>query len=328
MVFVLAFKSVPRARSHPERNFRNRSVMKHTHIVPIGERRGIALMLCAIFLFSSTALLLSYVNRNYDVSGWVATAYRALVGLTVVFCLQGRSGKLTLHRIFTQKLLFTRGLVGGLTIPLYYITIMQLGAGRASMITGSYPLFATVFAVLLLREPTPRSYYTNISIALISLVVLFADNGLGKAQPLFDALALCGAAAGGICVVMIRHLRHTETTSNIFAAQCVFSLIFGILGAGADILITDPVILSLVLLAAFTVVTAQLCLTESFRHLDVAKGSTLQMLSLPLTALASAILLHESFSYFELIGGAGIIYASYRIVTAKKTLARMKQVPA
>ena len=274
-------------------------------------------MTASILLFSTTALLLSYVNRTFSIDAWVASAYRAMIGLAVVFAMQKSTGKLDLRRIFTQPLLLARGLLGGATIPVYYITIMELGPGRAGMIAGSYPLFAATFGMLFLREPVSRKYYTYITLALIGLAGVFSSNGLESAKPLYDILALIGAAVGGICVVLIRHLRHTETTSNIFAAQCVFTLAIGLVATQGNLLIANPQALGLVLLAAFTVVGAQLTLTEAFRHINIAKGSTLQMLTPALTALGSACLLGESFSHLEILGGCAIIFASYKIVTDK-----------
>ena len=151
------------------------------------------------------------------------------------------------------------------------------------------------------------------SLALAGMVCVFANNGMEPVQPFYDSVAFLAAATAGLCVVMIRHLRHTETTSNIFASQCVFALGIGLLCSGSEVLITDPWVFALVLLASIMVASAQLCLTEALRHLSVAKGSTLQMLTPVVTAVASALLLGESFGVLEIIGGSAILIASYRI---------------
>lgn len=292
--------------------------MKNQNSSTHSERRGILLMLASVLLFAGTALLLSYINKTYTVNGWVASAYRALFGLIVVFVMQGSTGKLALHRIFTRPLLFARGFIGGCTIPLYYITIMELGPGRAGMITGSYPLFAAIFAMLFLGEVVARRYFIYITIALFGLVAVFSENGLEGSKPLYDLVALLGAAAGGICVVLIRHLRHTETTSNIFAAQCLFTLILGVSIGRTQLWIQDSQVLALVILASLTVIGGQLCITEAFRRISVAKGSTLQMLTPVTTVIGSAYLLGESFGLMEIAGGAAIIFASYKIVTSRR----------
>ncbi|MGZ0709845.1 DMT family transporter [Coraliomargarita sp. W4R53] len=284
---------------------------------PPSERRGTLLMLGSGKLFATTSLLLSYAHTSHGINGWVASSYRGIIGLAVVFAMQSRTGKLSLGHIFTRRLLFTRGLIGGLTIPVYYFCIMELGAGRAGIIAGVWPLFGALFAAALLKEQLYRSYFFYIGLTIIGIVAVFAGDGIGETRLGFDLLALSGAAAGGLCVVLIRHLRHTETTSNIFAAQCIFTVIIATTFARSDLIITDKVALTITLIAAFTVVSAQLCLTEAFRQINVAKGSALQMLTPVVTTLFSALLLGESFSLYELLGGAAVLYGSYRIAIHK-----------
>ena len=136
-------------------------------------------------------------------------------------------------------------------------------------------------------------------------------------MPLYYGLAIFGAGPAGLCVVMIRHLRHTENTSSIFASQCVFTMAIGLAMSGKEIFIKDPVALGLTILAAITAVGGQLCITESFRHINVAKGSTLQMLTPATTCVLSALMLGEMFSILEITGGLAILFASYQIVMMK-----------
>ena len=281
------------------------------------ETRGLVLAVTSVICFAITSTLLSYLNSNYGVDGWVASAYRAAVGLMIIAAVQSKTGKLQITHIISNRLLLTRGLIGGATIPLYYMCIIELGPGRAGMIGGSYPLFAAVFAMFLLREAIKQSYFAYITLALIGLMLVFADNGINNSKPFYDVLAIIGAVAAGFCVVMIRHLRHSETTSTIFASQCIFTLIITIVVAKDRLILYDMQALGLVLLAAITVVSGQLTLTESFRHIDVAKGSTLQMLTPAVTVLLSALLIDEHFSVLELTGGTVILFASYRIVISR-----------
>lgn len=281
------------------------------------EAFGLILAIISVLCFSATSLLLSHLSNAYGVDGWVASAYRAFVGLVVIIAMQSKTGKLQIMHILSNRLLLLRGLVGGATIPLYYVCIIELGPGRAGMIGGSYPLFAAVFAVFLLRETLKKSYFTYIALALVGLAIVFANNGAIQNKPFYDVVAIIGAAAGGLCVVMIRHLRHSETTSTIFASQCIFTLILAIISASDRLIIDNMQALGFTLLAAITVVGAQLALTESFRHINVAKGSTLQMLTPALTIVLSALIIGEHFSILELTGGAVILFSSYRIVLSK-----------
>jgi drug/metabolite transporter (DMT)-like permease len=291
--------------------------MKQSGSISHHETRGLILAIASVVCFSATSLLLSFINSQYGVDGWVASAYRGTIGLTVIITMQAKAGKLHLSHIFTNRLLFLRGLIGGATIPMYYICIMELGPGRAGMISGSYPLFAAIFALVLIKEALSRSYYVYILLALAGLVAVFSESGIGGGKPLFDLLAMTGAAAAGFCVVMIRHLRHSESTSTIFASQCLFTLIITLPFAWDRLFTGSPAAIALTLLAAIIVVCGQLCITESFRHISVAQGSTLQMLTPASTVILSALLLGEHFSPIELAGGITILFASYRIAVRR-----------
>ena len=288
-----------------------------TQTIQSNERHGIILSLASIGCFSSTALLLSYAGKNYGLDGWVAAAYRGFIGLLCISLVQKSTGKLTLSHIITNRLLFLRGLIGGLAIPIFYISVMEIGAGRAGIITGSYPLFAALFAMILIRENVRWTYSVYITIAMLGLLGIFLDKGIEGGKPFYDILAVIGSGTAGLCVVLIRHLWHTENTSNIFASQCMFTLIIGSAVAGKSLIITDPAALCITLLAAVTVVGGQLCITEAFRHITVAKGSTLQMLTPATTCVCSAFLLGETFGPLEICGGVAILFASYRIANMK-----------
>ena len=291
--------------------------MKQLKPTQTNETRGLILALVSVLCFTTTSLLLSHLSNAYGVDGWVASAYRAAVGLIVIVVMQNKTGQLQITHILKNRLLFARGLIGGATIPVYYICIMELGPGRAGIINGSYPLFASVCAFFLLKEHLRQSYFVYITFALIGLVLVFADDCIGNSNPFYNALAVIGAAAGGLCVVMIRHLRHSETTSTIFAAQCVFTLIIAIIVARDRLIVCNLQALGFTLIASITVVSGQLTLTESFRHINVAKGSTLQMLTPALTILMSALLINEHFSAIEIIGGIIIFFFSYRIAISR-----------
>lgn len=285
------------------------------------ERHGIILSLASIGCFSATGLLLSYGNKYHGVDGWTAAAYRGVLGMVLIHVFQSRTGKVQLSHILTNRLLFLRGVTGGVAIPIFYLCIIEIGPGRAGIITGSYPLFASILAMLLIKERVRKAYGIYITIALFGLVGVFSDDGIEGAVSFYDALALLGAVFAGSCVVLIRHLRHTENTSNIFAAQCVFTLVISLCVAREAVFISDPAALGITVLAAVTVVGGQLCITESFRYINVAKGSTLQMLTPVTTCVFSALLLGEHFSVLEVIGGAAVLFASYKIALSKASKA-------
>ncbi len=118
-----------------------------------------------------------------------------------------------------QRLVVLRGVIGGLAIICFYITIVKLGAGRAIVINLTYPMFATVIAAFWLKEKGRVATRWWLVVALAGLVIFLSDENLGVAPSAYDLLGFFGAVTAGWVVVIIRKLRHTEHPTTIYGAQ-------------------------------------------------------------------------------------------------------------
>ena len=49
---------------------------------------------------------------------------------------------------------------------------MELGAGRAGIIAGVWPLFGAIFAAVLLKEQLYRSYFFYIGLTIVGMVAV------------------------------------------------------------------------------------------------------------------------------------------------------------
>jgi drug/metabolite transporter (DMT)-like permease len=273
-----------------------------------GQRgRGIALGLLSTLCFTANILLIRAVGQFQAVNIWMVTCIRFAVGLAVLAALYGRGG-VGYGRVFKRKNLITRGLVGGLAVAVYYVTVVHIGAGRATFINNMYIVFAAVIAVWLLREHYGRPLVIGSVAALVGLALLtnpFANGA--KANP-YDLLAIGGAFCSAYVVVTIRRLHaEGETTPTIFAAQCVYGLLICAVPAAYHIQSITPAAWALMSLAGVCAAVGQLAFTGGFRHLSVAEGSLLQML-VPLGIAAGGyVFFHEYFSPHEMLGAALIV---------------------
>lgn len=276
------------------------------------ERSGIGLMLVSVVLFAVNALLVRGLSLAVPAAdGWVASLFRGIIGLAVVGVFFRRGFRPS--HLFRHRLLILRGLLGGFGILALYLTVVKLGAGRAVIINLSYPIFGSLFAALWLGETLPGRSWAWMVAGFGGLLV-FLGGGLDFAVGRYDLLALAGAVAAGGVVVMIRQLRHTESTATIYAAQCLASAIIAAGPAAAPTLSLPPFATALMALAAVLVAIAQLAMTHAYRSLSVARGSSIQML-LPLaTALGGWLLFGESFTAIELGGAALTLFATTRIL--------------
>lgn len=279
--------------------------MSHPYSEPAHHLRGIWLMLASAACFTTNVLLIRALGEVQTVSVWLVTCARFVVGLAVIGALFRR--EVRLGRLFTNGKLATRGILGGISVWGYYLTIIHLGAGRATFINNTYVIFGALLAVWLIGERFRRVLAAGSLAALTGLALL--TNAFDATSPPgpYDLLAVLVALASGYVVVTIRQLHATDHTSTIFAAQCVYGLLVCL---GPAVLYSEPVTTLawiVMVLAGIFAAVGQITMTRAFRELPVAEGSLLQML-VPLgTALGGALFFREHFSPHELVGAALIL---------------------
>jgi drug/metabolite transporter (DMT)-like permease len=200
-----------------------------------------------------------------------------------------------------------RGIVGGIGVYLYYVTIVHLGAGRATFISNTYVVMGALLAVVVLREPLSRALIVGSVVSLFGLALLTGMIASRPSVGLYDGLAMVGALASAVVIVTIRQLHRTEHTATIFGAQCFYGLLFCLVPTAARFAMPPVAAWALLVASALCAGAGQLTMTRAYRDLTVARGSLLQML-VPLgIAGGGALFFDERFQTHELVGAALIL---------------------
>lgn len=262
-------------------------------------------MIASAVCFTTNVLLIRALGEFQSVNVWLISCVRFVAGIGVLVVLFRREWQPL--RVFRNRKLIGRGLIGGAGVYLYYLTVVHIGAGRATFINNMYVIFGALGAVWVLGEPFRRPLALGGLAALVGLALLTNAFAAGAVTSIYDLLAVLGAVLSAYVVITIRQLHATEHTSTIFAAQCIYGLILCTIPA---VLHPEPipaVAWALMLLAGTFAAAGQIAMTHSFRALSVAEGSLLQML-VPLgIALGGAVFFAERFAPHELIGAALIL---------------------
>ena len=280
--------------------------------------KGVGWMLASAFLFAGNTLLIRAASlASSGADGWMATLFRGLVGvlLLVVFYSNGRGFEW--RRMFSNRLVVLRGLVGCVGIICFYITIVKLGASRAIVINLTYPMFATVIAAFWLKEKVRVATRWWLVVALAGLVIFLSDENMSLAPTPYDLLGILGALAAGWVVVMIRKLRHEEHPATIYGSQATCSLLLGLpfIGKVPELPFAGWGLLAL---GAVVVTFAQLIMTSAYQRLSIAQGASLQM-TLPIfTAVGAFFFFGETFEMHELLGAVVTLVAIWRVAGRKR----------
>jgi drug/metabolite transporter (DMT)-like permease len=277
-------------------------------------RSAALLMLLSVVLFTGNVLLIRVLGNLAQVNAWVVVTFRFVVGLAVLFGFFYRRGGFRPLHFITNPLLIIRGIMGGVGIWIYYLTILELGPGRATFISNTYIIFGAVMAGLFLGETLSRRLVISLILSMIGLALLTGVADL-QVPGRYEFLGIVGAVIAGFVVVSIRKLHERESSSTIFGAQCLYGLTISAIPTVDQITEYTTLILAVLIASGLTAAFGQLAMTRAYKDLSVAQGSILQLLVPPAVALGGVIFFNETYRGFELIG-AGLILAGC-LVTAR-----------
>ncbi|MBW8016634.1 MAG: DMT family transporter [Planctomycetes bacterium] len=268
--------------------------------------KGTALILGSSCMYSLMACLIKITADS--ISSYRIAFVRFLFGLCL-FCILVLSGKLKLK--FTNWALLTaRGIIGGTAVWITYLAIKELGIGKGTVIMYSYPVYASLFGVIILKEKLRLTNFISIGCALCGLYLLVMKPGeslldVGK----FEIIAIVGAVAAGLTVAIIRKLHETESTFEIFFAQCFFGVLLMVIPANMGDQSIDANGIILLLGIAGAAFAGQLMMTEGFRYLPVNIASILGMGELILNYSIGVVIFSEPTS-MRSIAGTALIFAA------------------
>ena len=279
--------------------------------------KGVVLMIISTVAFSIMSALLKVA---VDISPFKTVFFRFAVGLGLLG-MAALWGKIRLEFV-RSKLLFFRGLVGGTAVFILFLSIVKLGVGKGTVFSYSYPVFASVFSGLFLKERIRPLKWCFILTAFAGIYFLAAakpgaellENPLGW----YEVLAIVGAVCSGIAIVMVKKLHDTDSSYTIFFAQCLVG--FWLFVVPANMAADAGGMSEGVLLLSIGVVAAvgQLLMTEAYRHVTVTAGSLLNMLVPVFNFTLAVTVFREPFAFIEIAGAALVLSSCTLVITCDR----------
>jgi drug/metabolite transporter (DMT)-like permease len=278
-----------------------------------------ALLMCsanvAYCIMACMVKCVAYLNS------YTTTLFRFLIGLGIIGLL-AMSGRINLSFV-NKKGLFIRGIMGGAAIAISFLSITKLGLLKAGIIIQLYPVFATIFGWIMLKERLSIVPAISILCSFSGVCLLLADRPGPHAQifsiGLYDAIAILGALLGGLTVILVKKLQATDSTPSIFFAQCLGGFWIVLIPASVDMGSISLCASFLLVAIGILATVGQLLSTDSYRYLPIATASALVMMLPLFTSIAGIILFHERLGVPGYIG-AGIVLVSTVGMLGKKPI--------
>ncbi|GHC10767.1 DMT family transporter [Cerasicoccus arenae] len=276
--------------------------------------QGVFLMLASVVLFSANCLVVKYLGTQGEVSFWAVNFYRGVAGTAFAVLLAGVGARQIL-RVFYRPMLIIRGVLGGVALAMFYVTVFHMDLGTASVLNLTYVLWGTLFAAIFLGERLNKMQCIGLAVAFMGIPLLtgFSLAGVG----VYHLYAIGGAISAGGIVMLIRLLVRTESTTTIYAAQAIYGMLVAVPFIGLADLMPSLSNVLIMLGAGILVAGGQMVMTIAYQRLPVAQGASIQLILPVMNAIGGVVFFSESYGGFELAGSVLILFGSGWVVRAK-----------
>lgn len=273
--------------------------------------KGVLLTLGSVVFFALMAVLVKAIP---NVSSYQTTFFRFAIGVGIIGILSLFG---IIHLRFNDKMgLFWRGFVGGIAVYLFYLAILKLGVGKGSVYIYSYPIFATLFSMVILKEKVEPIKFVVIFISFAGLVLLSVGDGKESLAGvgIYELIAIAGSVITGLAVVFVKKLHDSDNSYAIFFSQCIVGFWMFLIPSGATQAKGNLTELLLLVLVGVVATIGQLFMTEGYKYVNVATGSILQSLVPVFNLFSGWMIFQERYSPVEMLGAFIIVGSCLALV--------------
>lgn len=273
--------------------------------------KGILFTLSSVVSFALMAALVKIIPQ---VSSFQSSFFRFSIGLGIISILG--MFRIVPMKFNNRKLLFLRGLIGGVAVYLFYLAIVRLGVGKGSVYVYSYPVFATLFSMVLLKEKVEPIKFIPIIASIVGLVLLSLgrEGNIMTGFGWYEFIAIAGSLTTGLAVVLVKKLHDSDNSYSIFFAQCIIGFWLFLIPSGMNQSQGNTFDLIILLLIGIVATIGQLFMTEGYRYVNVATGSLFQSMVPVINLLMGYFIFGEEFNTHETTGAIVIIASVFALV--------------
>lgn len=267
---------------------------------------GVGVILLASILFGVMAVFVRVAVLSMPSS---QVAFVRFAGSLLVLLVLGR-GRALRPQPGNFVRVVQRGVLGAGAIILYYRGIQGAGAGLATLLNCTYPVFTALFATTLMGERFDARVGGALALSVVGVVIVFNPSAQLSPAAIWGSMSALGSAvfAGG-AVATARQLRSTEgallITTYFMAVGAVLTaptLLMGVPALSSGLL----VVLGGVVL---TSVAGQVLLHQGLGFAPATQGSLAAATSVVTAAVLEAVWLGNQISGTALLGAAFMIGA-------------------
>jgi len=280
---------------------------------------GLAYILLSVFFASLMVILIKYLSVYMNI--YSILFYRGFFGFILVlpFFLKLNPNILITKRIHIH---FIRSIVNALALYFWFTSLTLSSLADVSAIGNSAPIFATLLAILFMKEKIFFSRITAIVFGFVGVIIILNPNF--NYVELGHYYALTAAVLWGFLVVFLKNLSRTENSfSVIFYFQLFLFVSFGIFFYDF-IEVTDKLNFVLILLLALFGNLSQICYFQALKLKDITFISPFEYLRFIFLTVFGIIFFYEYPNLRTYIGSfvifLGILILNFKFNFLKKEI--------
>ncbi|CAA0098708.1 Riboflavin transporter [Starkeya nomas] len=285
--------------------------------------KGIALQICATFLFTIMSALVRIVSDRVPTGEVVfSRSFFALFPLMALLAWRGEISAAirTAHPLGH----IVRGTIGVCAMGLGFAALARLPLADVTAIGFTAPLLTVVLAAIFLRERVQIYRWAAVTVGLGGVVVMLWPHMSGALdsveQVLGATFALVAAGCTAGAMIQVRRLTRTETTPAIVFYFQALAAVAGLATAGWGWVV--PSVSEAVLLVTIGVLggIGQILLTESYRYAPASVVAPFAYSAMLWSLLLGFILFAEIPPLLVVIGAAIVIGAGLFVIWRERQL--------
>jgi drug/metabolite transporter (DMT)-like permease len=208
-------------------------------------------------------------------------------------------------KIYNPKDLLLRGFFGAVAMTFFYLSIQHTGAGRASLLSNTYPVFVAIFGAIFFGEVFKLKHAISLMISILGVFLVFYDKA--HYDFLGNLFGILSAVSAGFAVHFIKRARAGNSVFTIYLSACLFGLLICFPAAHEAVHITFGMPLIFLLCVAVFAFLGQIVMAYGYGFVSASKGSLLGLMEVPFTILLGVLLLGEKLGPLFIVGGVLIL---------------------
>ncbi|HEX2115528.1 MAG TPA: DMT family transporter [Alphaproteobacteria bacterium] len=284
-----------------------------------GPIRGGLWMTLAGFCFAGMNVIIRQLSL--DMHPFEVVFFRNLGGLAFMLPWLVRAGASAL-RTDHHRYYLGRSFLGFVSMLLWFSALAMMPVAEATALSFTSPLFATIFAVILLHEIVRARRWTATVIGFIGAMIILRP-GLSELG-LAHVLVLASSALAGVNAILVKQLTRSESANAIVTYMTLYIVPMSLIPALFVWTMPPPHTWLLIVLLGLLATIGHQAMTRAFVATETSIVMSFDYARLPFVAVIAWFAFGELPDLWTWVGAAVIVGASAYIAHREAAVARLR----